>query len=501
MIVSKKLQADLDADPHKQAFLEQYPYAFFGATLKYPRQFEVIRQWVERKPKITVLTGWKRTGKTQVAVYLMSCWFMSQLDKSWPGAKAMGIKESLKWKKPTGRDRIAWIGGKSMDHLKNVLIPLYKNVIPRSAIAHDMTVNDKSITGHDGTKFLARTYDQDLETWKSGTAELVHLDEEPPIGVMNECLDRTRTTEGKILITVAIDDADVSWLPDACQNPMKYFGTDSFLHLKMGIEDVPEEIYPETEKQNTYRKYDGTPFENAVRKGDFAYISGRWWKEFDPKIHVIPPFKIPDHWLRWRFMDSGYSSQTACAWVALHPDGNIFVYREYYQAGKVIQQRCMDIIGMSGNKRQKDGDFWIEQEIGEKYIGTYIDHHVFKTDEVTGDGAEQNWIQEGLLIQPSTTLQQEPRREIVNKWLCVDPRRKHFITHQQGAPRIYIFDSCPNLIWEAQKKAVKRERTDKHGVSEKKILNRDDHLMDCVEYACAELENWAGLRASDFFQV
>lgn len=498
MILSKPKQAIIDADPIKKAFLQKEPYAFFGWGLNYPRQAEVIRKWIEVQPKITVLTGWKRTGKTQVAVYLLTCWLLSRLDKNWIGARTMGVKESIHWHKGALKDRVAIIGGKSLDHVENVLLPLYKSLIPGYMIKSNMTKNDKRLVMEDDSKALIRTYDQDLEMWKSGTAEIIHLDEEPPIGVMNECLDRTRTTAGKIFITVAIDDADVSWLPDACNNPIKYFGTDSFLHMKMGIEDVPIDIYPEEEKQNTYRKYDNTPFELAVRKGEFAYISGKWWSKFDPQLGVIEPFPIPDHWLKWRFIDAGMAAPAACAWVALHPAGDMFVYREYYKAGTTIDERCRDIIELSGNRRQRDGDIWIEHEQREHYIATYLDHAEFRGDPITGDSVDFVYVRAGLTVQPWSTMGQEARREVINRWLDIDHKKTHYINGKRGAPRLYIFSNCTNLIWEAQKKAVKREKSDKHGISERKVDNRDDHLTDCVESAAIELENWIGVSEKDF---
>lgn len=477
--------------------LERAPYAFFGWGLNYPKQAETIKQWFKLRPKVAVWTGWKRTAKTFSGAYIVSCWFRNELNKNWPGARAMGIKESVKWPVPPLGDRTAWIGGKSSDHIENTLVPMYKTLIPHNDILRDITKNDKRIEGHHHNKLILRTYEQELEMWKSGMAHIVHLDEEPPIQIMNECLNRTATTNGPILITVAIDDADVSWLPDACANPKKYFGTDSFMHVKMGVEDVPDEIFPEVSKKSVYMKYDGTPFELAVRKGEFAYISGKWYMEFGDH-NIIDPFPIPAHWLKWRMIDSGYSAPTACLWMAMHPKGDIHCYREFYRPGLTISERCKQIIELSGNKRQKEYDYWVEQQVGEKYVSTLADWHVFKIDEVTGDGSDQLWIREGLIIQESTHLGQEARRDVTNRFLEKNMSRHHFITNELGAPRVYIHSNCTNLLWEIQKKSVKREKTDKHGVSERKVDNRDDHLCDTLDYGCAELQNWVGVSEEDF---
>jgi hypothetical protein len=254
------------------------------------------------------------------------------------------------------------------------------------------------------------------------------------------------------------------------------------------VEEVPHSIYPESEKKIVFQQYDGTPLENAVRHGEFAYMSGRWWAEFDPNVHVIAPFPIPKAWPRWRAVDAGVAAPTACVWVALHPSKNIlFCYREYYKAGTTINERCRDIIELSGNQRVKCGDYYEERTTGEKYEMTLLDHAEFHRDAVTGDSLDYQYVLGGLQVQPWTTLGQEARREMARKWLWVDRKERHFINHNEGAPRLYIFSTCENLIWEANKKTFKKAKSDKSGTPEKKIDNKDDHGMDGIEAICAEL--------------
>ncbi len=460
--------------------------AYFGAIIKYPKQAEIIRKWFEVQPKVTVITGYRRTGKTQLAVFLGTCWLLGKCNHEWPGCKAMKINTSFEWKKKHGR-RVGLIGGRSMDHIENTILDQYRSLIPPSYIDQWFSKGKHSISINQRSRFVIRSFDQDLDEWKSGAYELIHLDEEPPLNKLTECLERTRTTKGKIIISVAVDDADVSYLPDACANPKKFFGTDSFMHFKLGVEDIPDEIYPREEKEMVFRQYDGTPFENAVRKGEFAYASGKWWKNFSPQIHVIPYFKPPQDWKRYRGIDPGYSAPTACAWAALHPSNILFVYREYYEKEKTIAERCKDIISLSGNERGRENGMWVERETSEKYEMTLMDHAEFHKDSITGDGLDFEYLKEGINAQPWTTLGQEARREIIAKWLFVDKREKHFVTHEPGAPRIYIMDNCPNLAWEAQRKVVKRASSERSAVSERKIQNNSDHLLDVVEGIVCDL--------------
>lgn len=490
MIIPQHYEDKLAANPALKSLVDHFPVSFFGHFVKYPKQAHIIKTWLEVLPKICVVTGWKRCAKTAIPAFLGTCWLTGKLDAQWPAAKAMGITKNYIWNRKFNGERVGIIAGSSLDHVENVLLKMYYALIPPSMVKERFSKTNKRIELHDKSKFLVRTYEQDLESWKSGNSQFTHLDEECPWEVMSEVLSRSVSLNGKIFLTLALDDADTSWLPEACANPKKIFGTDSFLHFKLGVEDVPNEIYPENEKQRTYLQYDDTPLRNAVRKGDWAHQSGRWWRNFDPAIHVVPSFPIPQHWLKWRFIDAGFSAPTACSWIAMHPKGDAFVYREYYERERTISQRSTDIITASGNKRQKDGDIFIELETNEKYVLTQLDYHEFKRDAITGDDLSYHYIQAGLPVQPSTTLGQEARREIINKWLFVDRTRKHFTTHELGAPKLYIMDCCPNLIHEAQTKSVKKEANSRAGISERKIDNNADHLLDTCEYACAELEHW-----------
>lgn len=490
MIVPPKVAEFFKKNPEVEKDFLDFPLIYYGEIIRYPKQAWIIREWLKKKPKICVITGWKRVSKTSIATYLMSCWAYGYIRARWPGARAMDINSNYLFDRYIHGEKVAVVGGKSMDHVENVLLKEYREMIPPSYVKEWMPKTKHSLKLVNGAQINVRTYDQDIESWKSGKAQFIHLDEEPPYNVAMECMERMRTEKGKMIITVALDDAEASWLPNACLHPMKVFGTDSFMHFKLGVEDVPDEIYPREEKENVFRQYDDTPMRMAVRKGDWAFVSGKWWKEFDVNKHVIEPFKIPDHWLKWRFMDAGMAAPAACLWVAMHPQGDIFFYREFYKAGLVIDARCEEVIRMSGNNRQKESGVWVEKETSERYVLTQLDHHEFKRDPVSGDSLDYHYVTSGLTVQPSTTMGQESRREIVNKWLKIDPNKKHFITKEKGAPRVYVFNTCVNLIFEAQTKIVKREGSDRSGISERKIDNRNDHLLDCGEYACCELEFW-----------
>lgn len=78
---------------------------------------------------------------------------------------------------------------------------------------------------------------------------------------------------------------------------------------------------------------------DALLLGHWDAFEGQVFTEFvnDPAhyedrihTHVIAPFKIPDHWVRYMAFDHGYSAPFSCAWFAADESGRLYLYREWY---------------------------------------------------------------------------------------------------------------------------------------------------------------------------
>ena len=92
-----------------------------------------------------------------------------------------------------------------------------------------------------------------------------------------------------------------------------------------------EEWYEQTKKDlpNSYKaEYPNTP-EEAFESAD-----GIAFPEFSYDLHVIEPFKIPDHWRKWRAVDNGYTDSFAWYWYAVDEFGTVYIYREYTREPK-----------------------------------------------------------------------------------------------------------------------------------------------------------------------
>lgn len=91
------------------------------------------------------------------------------------------------------------------------------------------------------------------------------------------------------------------------------------------------------------RMVGGAALVKAWLEGDWSAIEGAFFSEWDPALHVLPPFELPRGWLRFRSGDWGSARPFSIGWWAvasddtrhpvtgaLIPRGALIRYREWY---------------------------------------------------------------------------------------------------------------------------------------------------------------------------
>ena len=89
------------------------------------------------------------------------------------------------------------------------------------------------------------------------------------------------------------------------------------------------------------QKLTGVLFKRLVL-GQWIQAEGAVYDEYDPAVHLLDWFKIPDDWRRFRAIDFGYTNPFVCHWYALDPDDRMYLYREIYMSRdwlRILQSR------------------------------------------------------------------------------------------------------------------------------------------------------------------
>lgn len=245
------------------------------------------------------------------------------------------------------------------------------------------------------------------------------------------------------------------------------------------------------------------------------------WGSAEGAIHSVDPLsileptpelleKIRTSMALYRSLDHGDSSPTACTWFAVDADGNVFAYRQYYEAGKLISEHRKLITALSK---------------GENYKGSYADPSIFfKTAQrFGGKFSVADEYSDSRVLPRETALIFTPgdnnelvTRSRVNEYLRVDPEHIHPVLRTKGSPRLFFIRSapayrngCDKLIFEtrAQKRIALSEGSTTIWSDERddRVI---DHAYDTLRYFMATrppvahepsvkpgLNTWAGYAA------
>lgn len=153
-----------------------------------------------------------RVGKTRSGAYAVACWATGRYPVWWGGKRFNG---------PVN----AWVAGSTNEATRDTLqaelfgqteesngkkILTGMGMIPggdilnqtwRQSIPNTVdTVQVSHISGGVSTITL-KAYAQGQESFMGTAKHVIWLDEEPPLGILTECLTRTATTDGVLLLT------------------------------------------------------------------------------------------------------------------------------------------------------------------------------------------------------------------------------------------------------------------------------------------------------------
>jgi len=67
----------------------------------------------------------------------------------------------------------------------------------------------------------------------------------------------------------------------------------------------------------------------ARAHGSWSFLSHRAFPNFDPAVHVVPPYQIPSGWQKGLAIDPAHRRPFALLWCAFGPDNEVVVYREW----------------------------------------------------------------------------------------------------------------------------------------------------------------------------
>jgi phage terminase large subunit len=81
-----------------------------------------------------------------------------------------------------------------------------------------------------------------------------------------------------------------------------------------------------------------------LRKNIWAAAEGVIFEEFDPALHVIDPFDVPESWERIWAIDFGHTNPFVWQDWALDEDRRAYLVREIYMSGRIVEDHAKQIM-------------------------------------------------------------------------------------------------------------------------------------------------------------
>lgn len=212
---------------------------------------------------------------------------------------------------------------------------------------------------------------------------------------------------------------------------------------------------------------DGSLWQQEMEIEAEARYGRKVFQEFSVSSHVVRDFAIEEDAPRWRGIDPGYHDPLACLWFALVGD-TVFVYREHYEQHWTLEQHAPVIKARSAK---------------EEYEFTFIDPSAYK-DTLEGGTASvaDRFAKLGMKVVPANRARR--------KYLQIPALAELMRLHENGEPRLKIFESCHHTIREVSGYRWREQ-------SEFMVLNKnagetpidkDDHTVDVLLYFASTID-------------
>ena len=193
------------------------------------------------------------------------------------------------------------------------------------------------------------------------------------------------------------------------------------------------------------------------RNNPDGYVMRRW-------THVIEPFRIPAHWEIYRGFDYGYSKPFAVVWVAVSPDGCLYLMRELYgcteKADTGIRIPPNEIAARILEIENTD------QDLKGREIRGIADPAIWQV--TVGESIADMMAKEGVYFDKGDNARLAGKMQYHNR-LAFD---------ENGIPALYVFDRCVHFIRTFPTLVYDERKTEDIDTSQ------EDHLYDAMRYVC-----------------
>ena len=296
----------------------------------------------------------------------------------------------------------------------------------------------RHVSGNDST-LIFKSYDQRREAFQGTEQDVIWLDEEPSLDIYTECLLRTMTNNGMIMLTftplLGMSDVVMQFLPDG--------------HLPEGVSEVSGRFIvmatwddaPHLTKEAKDELWKSLPpFQRDARSKGIPQLGAGAIYPVPESDLLISPFSIPAHWPQGYGLDVGWNN-TAAVWGALDREKDILYLTGEYKRGQAEPSIHVTAIRAAGD-----------------WIPGFIDPASRGRSQKDGSQLLQDYRNLGLHLQLADN---GVEAGLLSVW------------ERMSTGRLRVFSTMQKWLSE-----FRLYRRDQHG----RVVKDHDHEMDAMRY-------------------
>ena len=394
---------------------------------------------LDPRVRIALVNGGNRAGKTDLGAQ----WALAHaLGRNHPQVQAWARINGLDVRRIQPGPGVVWAVSLTFQDSRRYVREKLSKYLPAGTEFRQWNAeNEAEALLPGGGKIVCKAWAQGREGMQGDAIHGLWADEEPPDqSAWNEALMRLGDFSGRALVTFT-PLMGLTWMYDKyVKTPPKNVGN-AYIH---GTDNphVPPEVLLEllsgfSEKEQAARQ-----------RGEWVQVEGRLYP-FDRAIHVVAPFEIPAHWLRWVGIDWGARSPHV-VWLAEDPQGNLYAYRE------LAPRRTTGEPGITDRQLVE----WMLQSEAESMVRVVDEKGVetwepetdacrnwYRVADSESPGALEEAAQQGLWLTPAT---KGPGSVLAGVRLVESfLQTAHPVTGTEQKPRLYLIEgACPVLLEE-----------------------------------------------------
>lgn len=211
---------------------------------------------------------------------------------------------------------------------------------------------------------------------------------------------------------------------------------------------------------------------NQEMEGDAGALSGeKVYPTWDESVHLVEPFVIPEDWTRIHTVDPGLANPCGMLWIAIDPENNWWVYREFYKKEMSIRGKDQ----LASIVRILEG----KEKIDLRVLG----HDAFARRADDKRCQHDTWNEEGFYFRQANR-DRASGIGLVKELLRFIPE----LGKVSGNPKLRVFNTCIKFRWEIGKWKRKKQTEQTEGKKNpaEDPEEKDDHLMDALRMAAQE---------------